>query len=59
MGDVISLDTDPGGGVPLRISVDQQGALLGHRQAGGEIHGGGGLANPAFLIRDRYDSSHW
>src|SRR6185437_7456962 len=47
-----------GGGIALRIDVDQQHAPSHHREGGGQIHGGGGLADPALLIRDRNDALH-
>ena len=40
------------GGVALRIEVDQQHALPGLVQCGGEIDAGGGLAHPALLVGD-------
>ena len=48
----------PGAGVALRVDVDQQDALLGGGQRGGEIHRRGGLAHAALLIRYRDDPSH-
>ena len=43
----------------LRIEVDEQDALLGERQRGGEVDGGGGFADAAFLIGDGEDASHF
>ena len=48
----------PRAGVPLRVDVDQQDALLGGRQGGGKIHRRGGLPHAALLIRYRDDPSH-
>ena len=56
--DRIPREPDTRGGVALRISVDEQGTLFRDRQAGGKVDGGRGLANPALLIRDCYDSGH-
>jgi hypothetical protein len=58
VGDVVTREADAGRRVALRIAVDQEGALFGHRQAGGEIDGGRRLADAAFLVRDCDDSSH-
>jgi hypothetical protein len=33
------LDAHTARGVPLRVGVDEQGALFGHREARGEVHG--------------------
>src|SRR5688572_5553441 len=41
--------------IGLRIHVDEQDALVGEREGGGEVDRGGGLGDAAFLIRDRYD----
>ena len=45
--------TEGAGGVSLRIAVDDEGALFGCGERGTEVHGGGGLADAAFLVRDR------
>ena len=47
-----------GGGVALGVDVDEQDPLLGDRQRGGEVDGGGRLTDAAFLVRDRDDPSH-
>jgi hypothetical protein len=39
----------------LRVQVDQQDAFSFLRQIVGERHGGGGLADPAFLIGNAND----
>ena len=41
------------GGIALRIQVDQQHASLRGRKRGRKVHGGGGLAHAALLVR------HW
>src|SRR5579862_9406960 len=46
------------GGIALRIEIDQEHAPFGGRQRGGEIDGGGGLSNPAFLICNCDDPLH-
>ena len=45
-------------GVPLRVAVDEQGALLCYRETCGEVDGGCGLSYPTFLIGDCYDFGH-
>src|SRR5882724_11372665 len=51
-------DTKPGGRVPLRIEVDEQGRALRQGKAGGEVHGRRSLADPALLVDDRDDLAH-
>ena len=52
---VPGVDPEPGGGVALRVEVDDQHpvAELGQRSA--EVHRGGRLADPTLLVRDRDD----
>ena len=38
------------GGVALRIEIDDEHTLADRGERGSEIDGGGGFANPAFLI---------
>ena len=45
------------GGVRLRVEIDDERPLAGLGQAGGEIDGGRGLADPALLVRDCVDPS--
>ena len=54
----IAEEAEAAGGVGLGVAVDQQswGAMRGER--GGEIDGGGRLADSALLVGDRNDSSH-
>ena len=52
------LDARPARGVSLRVAVDQQRALLGDREAGGEVHGGRRLTDSALLVCDRDDACH-
>ena len=42
-------------GIPLRIKVNQQHALLHRGERCGEVYGGRGFAHAAFLIRYRYN----
>ena len=44
--------TAAGGGVALRIQINQQHTPAFVRQAGGKIDGGGGFAHAAFLVGD-------
>jgi hypothetical protein len=44
--------------VALGIDVNQEHALLGYRQRGGEIDGGGCFSNATLLVRDSNDSWH-
>jgi hypothetical protein len=52
---VLLIDTKPRRGIALRIQIDQEGLLLCQREARGQVHRGGGLPNPAFLVDDRND----
>src|ERR1051325_10978105 len=45
--------------VPLRVDIDQERALFRDRKRGGEINGGGRLADAALLIGDGDDLSHY
>ena len=47
-----------GGGVALRIEIDQQHAALHRGEARGEVDGGGRLADAALLVGDRDDARH-
>ena len=51
-------EVQPGGGIGLRISVDDQHLLLEHREGSGEIDGRRGLSHSALLVRDGDDFSH-
>lgn len=57
-GQFLGIDADAAGGVALRIAIDQQGRSAGSGQAGGQIDGAGGFANPAFLVDDANDCGH-
>ena len=45
--------------VALRIDVDEQDALVGERERGGEVDGGGGFADAALLVGDGYDAAQF
>src|SRR5690606_27335209 len=45
-------------GVSLWIEVDEQGAVLGRSERGGEVHRRGRLSHPALLIRDGENPRH-
>ena len=45
-------------GVALRVQVREQGLVAGLGDRGGDVHGGGGLAHPALLVRDCVDGAH-
>ena len=49
------VESQPAGGVALRVEVDENdlAAHLGHR--GGEVDGGGGLPDAALLVDDSHD----
>ena len=53
---VAAVDAEAGGGVALRIEIDDQHALADRRQRGAEIDRGRGLADPALLIGERQDA---
>jgi hypothetical protein len=52
------LNADAAGGVPLGVAVDQESALFGDGETGGEVDGSCGFAYPALLIGDRYYPCH-
>jgi hypothetical protein len=41
--------------VGLRVEIDQQRRLAPQREGRGQVHGGGGLADPTFLVCDGDD----
>ena len=49
---------DAAGEVALGIDVDEQDAVVRHRERSGEVDRGGGFADAAFLVGDGYDSGH-
>jgi hypothetical protein len=44
--------------VALRVDVDEQHTLIGHRQGCGEVDGRCGLADSTFLVGHRHDLRH-
>ena len=55
---LVARDAEPDGRVALRVDVDDQRLVAGRRDAGGDVDGGGGLPDPALLVRDRVDGGH-
>ncbi len=53
---VAAIDAEAGGGVALRIEIDDQHALADGGQCGAEIDRGGGLADAALLVGERQDA---
>src|SRR5689334_4299155 len=51
----VTRDAEADGGVALRVDVDDEGLVAGRGDAGGDVDGGGGLADPALLVRDGVD----
>src|SRR5690349_4283090 len=58
-GEAAALETDAARRIPLRVPIHEQDALLGDREGGGEVDGGGGLAHPTLLVGDGDDAGHW
>ena len=54
----LGLGAETAGGVALRVAVDQQDAALEGAETGAEVDGGGGLADPALLVRDGENRGH-
>src|SRR5690606_21519975 len=55
---LVARDARAGGGVALRVEVDQQHPPLGLYQRGGDVDAGRGLAHAAFLVGYGNDSAH-
>lgn len=51
----IVIHTQPGRGISLRVQIDKHDARAILSEGGGEIDGGRGFANPAFLVGDGQD----
>ncbi len=51
-----AVDAEPGRGVALRVEVDDENPLADRGQRGSEVDGGGGLADPALLVRHDEDA---
>jgi hypothetical protein len=62
---ILAIDTESGAGIALRIDVDNQDFFADSRQGGGQIDGGGRLADAAFLVGNgdypilRIGASRW
>ena len=54
-GDGLAFDSQPGGGISLRIHIDEQYSFALQRKSGSEIHSGRRLPDTAFLIEDSDD----
>ena len=54
----IAQEAEAAGGVGLGIAVDEEGWSLVRGKRGGEVDGGGRLADATLLVGDRDDSSH-
>jgi hypothetical protein len=52
------VDAAAHGGVALGVEVDQQHALAGCGEAGGEVDTGGRLADAALLVGDTENAGH-
>src|SRR5215469_955109 len=48
-------EAEAAGGVGLRVEVEEEDAFAVGGKAGGEVDGGGGFSNAAFLVGDGYD----
>jgi hypothetical protein len=53
--DGVFFDSESGGGVALRVRVDEKDAFVFEGESGGEVNGGGCFADPSFLIHDAVD----
>ena len=54
-GDGGFVDAAAGGGVALRVEINDEHAHVFRRERGGEVDGGGGFAHAAFLVGDGDD----
>ena len=52
----LSAEADAARQVALWVDVDEQDALVGERERRGQVDGGGGLADAAFLVGDGDDA---
>ena len=55
---VVALQTEAGGGVCLRVAVDQEDVEAFKSEAGGQVDGSGGFANSALLVDNAENLSH-
>jgi len=49
-------EAEPAAGGALRVAIDQEDLAAGLGEAGGEVDGGGGLADAASVVRDGEDA---
>jgi len=57
--DGVATESDSTGGVALGVSINEKRTLLRYSEARGDIDGGSGLPDPALLISDCNDASHF
>ena len=57
-GHGLGVDSDAAAAVGLRIRIHEEGPVLKRAEAGTEVDGGRGLADPAFLVGDGDDLAH-
>ena len=57
-GSGLPFEADAAGEVGLRVDVDEQDALVGHRQGCRQVDGGSGFGDAAFLVGDGDDAAH-
>ena len=55
-GSRLSFEADAAGEVALGVEIDDEHTPVCEGERGGEIDGGGGLADPTFLVYDREDA---
>ncbi len=54
----VFVESEAGGGVGLRIAIDEEGWDAAGGEAGGEVDAGGGFPYSAFLVGDGNDPRH-
>jgi hypothetical protein len=58
MGNIMEVEANAGRAVCLRIGVYQQRSVFQDCEAGRQVDGRGGFANPAFLVSYAYNFAH-
>ncbi len=58
MGSLRAFQAHSAGGIALGIQIHQQDLGTCEGKVGGQVDGGGGFADPAFLAGDGDDSGH-
>ena len=56
VGAVVAAESEAGGGVALRVEIDEQDGLAGGAEGGGEVDAGCGFADSAFLVGNGQDA---